>query len=88
VRSWSATVLFMTDAKAAHWFDRTGAIVEALQLDGRTTAYGQYDRHTHAMFGESSDVMQHQAMTVCGKRGGEIPARGAIDCPECIDALT
>lgn len=49
----------------------------------RGTAYRWDDQRTHALFRGSDS-----ALTLCGKRALEQPGRGAIDCPECLEALT
>jgi hypothetical protein len=73
--------------KVARWFDHKGNIIEAPWADTpRATTYGQYDQLTHWMFGEQHETAQFQALTLCGKRAGEIPGRGEVTCPECIEA--
>lgn len=76
----------MTD-DVYRWFDHRGNVIEAPATPGRPTAYGTYDQLNHWMFGQPSSTARFQAMTLCGKRAHEVPGRGDVDCPECIEAL-
>lgn len=70
------------------WFDHKGGVIEAPATPGqRPTCFGPYDRLNHWMFGKPSSAAWFQAMTLCGKRAHEVPGRGEVDCPECIEIL-
>jgi len=69
------------------WFDHNGDVIAAPATAAeRATAYRWDDRRTHWVFGAPSAVAQAQAITLCGKRALEVPGRGDVDCPECIEA--
>lgn len=67
------------------WFDHRGGIIETPATEPPPTVYGPYDQLNHWMFGDPSAVATFQALTLCGKRALEVPGRGAVDCPECIE---
>lgn len=75
------------DPQMWRWFDHTGGIIETPVTDRPPTCFGTYDRLNHWMFGEPSEQLRHQAMTLCGKQAHEIPGRGGVDCPECIEIV-
>jgi hypothetical protein len=77
----------MMGEKVARWFDHQGQVIEAPWVEGRATAYRWDDQRTHAVFGRQSEVAVHQALTVCGLRALEIPGRGAVNCPACLELL-
>jgi hypothetical protein len=71
------------------WFDHKGGVIEATApADGsRPTAWRWDDCRTHHMFGTPSSVPSFQALTSCGKRALEVPGRGPVDCPECLEVV-
>jgi hypothetical protein len=69
------------------WFDHNGNVISAPAAEGRPTAYRWDDQRTHAMLGTPSETPVMQALTLCGKRALEVPGRGEVDCPECIEVL-
>jgi hypothetical protein len=72
------------------WLDYKGAVVEVSD-DVPLTAWNWFDQRTHAIFGgEPGSIARYQLLTRCGKRGcpaarNEIPGRGPVDCPECLE---
>jgi hypothetical protein len=66
------------------WLDHEGEIVTAPQSD-RPTAYRWDDQHNHWVMRPASGQLA-QALTLCGKRALEMPGRGEVDCPDCIEA--
>lgn len=74
-------------ADVYRWFDHKGGIIEAPATEGRPTCWRDDGRQAHWMFGKPTEHASFQAMTLCGKRAFEVPGRGAVDCPECIEAL-
>lgn len=69
------------------WFDHEGNVVEAPAAPGRPTAYRWDDQRTHWMLGTPSATPTIQALTLCGKRALDVPGRGVVDCPECVEVL-
>lgn len=66
--------------------DHIGEIVMAPEGSSLTT-FGRFDRLNHALFTDGTGALV-QALTKCGRRTGEIPGHGEVDCPECIEILT
>lgn len=80
----------MTEQVPRRWLDYKGGIVER-PADTPLTAWNWYDQHTHAIWPDGHGSLS-QVLTLCGKRGcpaarNEIPGRGEVDCPECIETL-
>lgn len=80
----------MTEMTPRRWFDYQGGIV---QVPGDTplTAWNWYDQRTHAIWPSGHGPLS-QVLTKCGKRGcpasrNEIPGRGHVDCPACLEEL-
>jgi hypothetical protein len=72
------------------WFDHRGEVVavERPPNGGRLTAYRWDDKRNHWLFGEPANYSATpfmQALTWCGRRAMEVPGRGEVDCPECVD---
>lgn len=77
----------MTD-EPRRWYDYKGGIFE-VPADTPLTTFGKLDRLTHALWTDGHGALV-QALTGCGRRGcppslHEVPGRGPVDCPECLD---
>lgn len=79
----------MTEQTPRRWYDYKGETVER-PADTPLTAWNWYDQRTHAIWPDGHGSLA-QVLTRCGKRAcpaarNEIPGRGEVDCPECIEA--
>lgn len=70
-------------SEQTRWFDHNGQIVTAPYSD-RPTAYRWDDQRTHRI-NNPPPGQTVQAVTRCGLRALEIPGRGEVDCPECLE---
>jgi hypothetical protein len=70
--------------RLTQWLNHKGEIMTAPYSD-KPTAYRWDDQRTHRISNPPSGQLV-QAVTRCGKRALEIPGRGEVDCPECIEA--
>jgi hypothetical protein len=77
----------MTTDGVYRWFDHKGGIIEAPATEGRPTCWRDDGWQAHWMFGSPSSSASFQAMTLCGRRALEVPGRGEVDCPECLEIL-
>jgi hypothetical protein len=83
------------------WFDYRGGVFERPATD-EATCWDFYDQRTHAMLSDGLGDIPVQALTRCGKRAcpvgvsgsrrrserviRQVPGRGPVDCPECLEA--
>jgi hypothetical protein len=66
------------------WFDHEGNPLTA-PATTRPTGFGRFDRMTHRIM-KPSPGQTVQAVSWCGRRVHEVPGRGDVDCPECLEA--
>jgi hypothetical protein len=85
---------------ARRWFDYRGGVFERPATDP-LTCWDAIDQHTHALWPDGLGPLA-QALTRCGKRAcpvgvpgsrrrserplREVPGRGPVDCPDCLEA--
>jgi hypothetical protein len=71
------------DVPMTEWYDHVGNIMRAPVSD-TPTGYGKYDQLTHRLMRpQYGQVIQ--ATSWCGHRVHEVPGRGDVDCPECLE---
>lgn len=70
------------DPQTRDWYDYAGRKFTA-PASARTT-FGIYDRLNHYLFAADNPNML-SPQTWCGHRAGEIPGRGPVDCPACLE---
>lgn len=71
--------------RVTHWYDHKGNIMTAPYSD-EPTGFGKYDRLTHRLM-KPQEGRIVQAVSWCGHRVHEVPGRGEIDCPECLEEI-
>ncbi|GAA4082877.1 hypothetical protein GCM10022214_47810 [Actinomadura miaoliensis] len=71
--------------RTSQWYDHMGNILTAPYSD-EPTGWRRDDRFTHRLMKPSTSGPV-QAITWCGLRVHEIPGRGEIDCPKCLEAI-
>lgn len=76
---------------ARRWLDYQGQVFERPD-DTPLTTWGYFDQLTHRLWPDGTGELT-QAYTGCGRRGcpasrHEIPGRGPVDCPECLEEGT
>ena len=68
------------------WLDHKGEIMSAPHSD-EPTGYEKYAERTHRLMRPQPGQLI-QAISWCGHRVHEVPGRGDVDCPECLELIT
>ena len=68
-----------------HWLDHKGGMLGPGPLD-EPTGWDPYARVTHRIMRPGPGQLV-QAVSWCGHRVHEVPGHGAVDCPECLEAI-
>ena len=67
----------------AYWLDHEGGLLGPAPLAGATGWEKHADRNHRIMRPLAGQLVQ--AVSWCGHRVHEVPGRGPVDCPECLE---
>ena len=67
------------------WLDYKGGIMSAPYSD-EPTGYEKYAERTHRLMRPQPGQLI-QAISWCGHRVHEVPGRGDVNCPECLELI-
>jgi hypothetical protein len=74
------------EGRLACWLDHTGGKLLGPAPADNPTGFGEYDRLNHRIMQPQRGQLI-QAVSWCGHRVHEVPGRGPVDCPGCLEAL-
>lgn len=69
----------------AYWMDHLGRLIGPAPVDN-PTGWEKYAGQTHRIMRPQPGQLI-QAVSWCGHRVHEVPGRGPVDCPECLELL-
>lgn len=72
-------------ARVAYWLDHNGGLLGPGPATN-PTGWDKYGQQTHRIM-RSSASMPIQAVSWCGHRVHEVPGRGDVDCPACLELI-
>ena len=69
----------------AYWMDHRGSLIGPAPLED-ATGWEKYAERTHQIMRPQPGQLI-QAISWCGRRVHEVPGRGPVDCPECLEIM-